>query len=44
MHTQWLTAVRDKVNINRVKISTKHAFTEVEVNSCVCLPRYKTAK
>ena len=24
IHTQWLTTVRDKVNINKVKISTKH--------------------
>ena len=44
MHTQWLTPVRDKVNINKIKISIKHVFTEVEVNSGVYLPRYKMAK
>ena len=51
MHTQWLIPVRDKVNINKDKISIKHdcsfnfnslqGFTEVEVNSGVYLPRYK---
>ena len=43
-HTQWLTPVRDKVNINTVKISKKglncnslQLFTKVEVNTGDCI-------
>ena len=51
LHTQWLTTVRDKVNINKVEISTKlvnsnslQVFTEVEINNGVYLLRYKMAQ